>query len=134
MQSLILLDFRTVALCAALIATSEVVLAQDAQRRPGSTHMTVTCASQAGERRVYAADTSAGVTLVKSTGAAACLLGKTWGYDFTGVWVMNGCGGEFVVGQTATTPTTTPESSEIPSELLSHERPQSPVVQLTFNF
>jgi hypothetical protein len=74
-QSLILLDCRTVAICAALIATSDVVLAQDAQGRPGSTHMTVTCASQAGERRECPADTSAGVTLVKFTGHAACLPG-----------------------------------------------------------
>jgi hypothetical protein len=28
------------------------------------------------------------------------LLGKTWGYDDTGVWVSDGCSGEFVAGQT----------------------------------
>ena len=33
-----------------------------------------------------------------STGGAACLLGKTWGYDDTGVWVSDGCVGEFVAG------------------------------------
>ena len=42
-----------------------------------------------------AADTSAGVVLVESTGPAACLLGKTWGYDDKGVWVADGCSGEF---------------------------------------
>ena len=72
MQSLILLDRRTVAICAALIATSEVVLAQHPQGSPGSTHVTVTCALQAGERRECPADTSAGVTLVESKGQAAC--------------------------------------------------------------
>jgi len=35
--------------------------------------------------------------LARSTGEAACLLGKTWGYDDTGVWVSDGCSAEFVV-------------------------------------
>jgi hypothetical protein len=56
------------------------------------------CASQAGEHTVCPADTSAGVALMKSTGPAACLLGKTWGYDDGGVWVAEGCSGEFQLG------------------------------------
>jgi hypothetical protein len=48
-----------------------------------------------------AADTSKGVVLVRSTGASACLLGKTWGYDDAGVWVADGCSGEFVIGPSA---------------------------------
>jgi len=28
---------------------------------------------------------------VTSTGPTACLLGKTWGYDDTGIWVSDGC-------------------------------------------
>ena len=36
----------------------------------------------------------------QSTGTAACLLGKTWGYDDAGVWVMDGCGADFLVMQT----------------------------------
>jgi Protein of unknown function (DUF3011) len=59
----------------------------------------VTCASQPGERRVCPADTSAGVALVRSSGAGPCLLGKTWGYDDASVWVSDGCTGEFVAGQ-----------------------------------
>jgi hypothetical protein len=39
--------------------------------------------------------------MVRSTGPAACLLGKTWGYDDRGVWVLDGCGGEFAVGGVA---------------------------------
>ena len=60
----------------------------------------VSCASQPGEREHCAADTSAGVALASSSGAAPCLLGKTWGYDDTGVWVSDGCTGEFIAGQT----------------------------------
>jgi hypothetical protein len=36
----------------------------------------------------------------KSIGPGACLLGKTWGYDDAGVWVLDGCSGEFLVTQT----------------------------------
>jgi len=60
----------------------------------------ITCSSTAGARQHCAADTSAGVALSKSTGPSQCLLGKTWGYDDTGVWVADGCSGEFVLGQT----------------------------------
>jgi len=57
-----------------------------------------TCSSSAGSREHCAADTSAGVALLQSSGSAPCLLGKTWGYDDTGVWVSDGCSGEFVGG------------------------------------
>jgi hypothetical protein len=59
----------------------------------------VSCASQPGERRECPADTSKGVALARSSGEAPCLLGRTWGYDDTGIWVSDGCSGDFVVGQ-----------------------------------
>ncbi len=59
---------------------------------------TVACESKKGEQRVCLADTSAGVALKKSTGTTDCVLGKTWGYDEAGVWVSEGCGGEFQLG------------------------------------
>lgn len=63
---------------------------------------TLQCTSQAGDdRRTCAADTSSGVALVGSTGSAMCLLGNNWGYDVTGVWVADGCSGEFVLGHSA---------------------------------
>jgi hypothetical protein len=58
----------------------------------------ITCASSANERQHCAADTTSGVSLVKSTGSAPCLLGKSWGYDDTGVWVSDGCAGEILAG------------------------------------
>jgi hypothetical protein len=57
------------------------------------------CTSQPGERNLCAADTTAGVALVRSTGKAPCLLGETWGYDKTGIWVSDGCSGAFAAGQ-----------------------------------
>ena len=44
------------------------------------------------------ADTSRGIVLLRSTGDAPCLLGKTWGYDQTSVWVSDGCTAEFGTG------------------------------------
>jgi hypothetical protein len=61
----------------------------------------LTCSSTGGERQHCAADTSSGVVLARSIGGAPCLLGKTWGYDDAGVWVSDGCSGEFIAGQSA---------------------------------
>jgi Protein of unknown function (DUF3011) len=64
----------------------------------------VACSSTTGERQHCAADTSAGVALKRSTGSAACVYGKTWGFDTDGIWVSDGCAGEFVLGQTGSAP------------------------------
>jgi len=82
--------------------------AADVQRP--ATAQTIVCESQAGQRIVCQADTSAGVVLVKSSGGAACLLGKTWGYDDTSIWVSDGCVGEFVVTGGAAQVAQEPES------------------------
>ena len=58
---------------------------------PQTPATTVTCTSKPGERTQCPADTSAGVVLLRSTGEAPCLLGRTWGYDQTSVWVSDGC-------------------------------------------
>jgi hypothetical protein len=60
---------------------------------------TISCQSKPGSREHCAADTSSGVVLKKSSGSAPCLLGKSWGYDDTGIWVSDGCSGEFLAGQ-----------------------------------
>src|SRR5690242_18717907 len=77
-------------------AASERSIASDAAV---ATLDRVTCESRPDARQHCAANTSAGVVLINSSGPSACLLGKSWGYDDTGVWVANGCSGEFQVGQ-----------------------------------
>jgi hypothetical protein len=62
--------------------------------------VTIPCASTS-ERVHCAADTSRGVVLRNSIGTAPCLLGKSWGYDDTGIWVSDGCSGEFIALQAA---------------------------------
>ena len=70
----------------------------DAQRERLA-QVVVSCASKPGERVYCPADTSSGVALARSRGEAACLLGKTWGYDDKGIWVADGCTADFVVGR-----------------------------------
>ena len=89
-------------LAATVISAIPPAYASDAAEPAGNP--TVTCASRPGERIHCPADTSAGVALVKSTGESACLLGKTWGYDDAGIWVSDGCTGEFVVGRATQEP------------------------------
>lgn len=76
----------------------------------------VTCHSEDGERRHCAADVSAGVALQRSLGEGACLLGRTWGYDRDGIWVDEGCGGEFVLGR-ATGGAASSSEEQAPSRL-----------------
>src|SRR4030095_2479599 len=54
-----------------------------AQQAPATQSLpqVISCVAKKGERQVCAADTAAGVALLRSTGESSCLLGKTWGYD-----------------------------------------------------
>jgi hypothetical protein len=90
----------TVLLCSSIAGlTAHVDQAPEpagAQAAQAST-TAVTCASKIGDRRECPADTSKGIVLARSYGEAACLLGKTWGYDDRGVWVADGCVADFLV-------------------------------------
>jgi predicted porin len=81
-------------------ARAQQVSVSGTSQPPPSPQQIVTCTSKTGERQVCSADTAAGVALLRSTGTASCLLGKTWGYDDKGIWVFDGCGGEFGLGST----------------------------------
>lgn len=81
-----------------LLVTATVTFSQN-EPEEATPHL-VTCESELGDREHCAADTSGGVALGTQTGSESCLLGKTWGYDDEGIWVANGCAGQFVVGQT----------------------------------
>ena len=57
------------------------------------------CRSQQYNYQHCPADTRRGVRLVKQRSKAACIKGRTWGYDPRGVWVDRGCDAEFRVGE-----------------------------------
>src|SRR4030095_2822633 len=91
------LSCKALILAAALVPFTLTVAS--AQQNANPAPKTITCVSHVGERQHCSADTSSGVALLRSMGEAPCLLGKTWGYDDTGIWVSEGGGGEFVAGQ-----------------------------------
>ena len=75
----------------------------------------VSCTSTPGDRTQCPADTSQGVVLLRSMGDAPCLLGKTWGYDQTSIWVADGCSAEFETGTAGQPDTTSKPLSYIPN-------------------
>jgi hypothetical protein len=99
------------------------IAAQSAQQAPSSppgaaqTPVTsLTCTFKPGERAQCPADTSKGVVLLRSMGDAPCLLGRTWGYDQTSVWVSDGCSAEFGTGPVGEPETEKPKPfSHIPN-------------------
>jgi predicted porin len=70
----------------------------DAAAQPAPTpsaRRTIDCGAAVGERNTCAADTAAGVVLVRQAGEGSCVLGRTWGFAPNGVWVADGCRGTF---------------------------------------
>jgi hypothetical protein len=93
-----------VCFCIVLSLMSSCLLAEekasDSPAEKPSASSAVSCSSAAGEQQHCTADTTAGVILLRTTVSAACLLGNTWGYDSTGIWVKEGCSGDFMVNPT----------------------------------
>lgn len=58
----------------------------------------ITCASQNYRYTLCDTETRGGVRLVNQISRAECVEGRSWGYDRRGVWVDQGCAGEFEVG------------------------------------
>jgi Protein of unknown function (DUF3011) len=59
---------------------------------------TFQCVPGDKKRHYCQADTRGGIRLVKAVNGAACVYGKSWGYDAGGVWVERKCQAEFEVG------------------------------------
>jgi hypothetical protein len=58
----------------------------------------IRCESRDYDREYCSADTRGGVQLVRQLSRSACSQGRTWGATNRGIWVSNGCRGEFYVG------------------------------------
>jgi DUF3011 family protein len=93
----------------------------NADTTPGAL-LRVTCVSAGADRTYCPGDTSSGVLLLQSTGTGECLLGRTWGYDQRGVWVSDGCAGEFAFSQTA-------QTSAAPAPLQPESRQPTPRIE-----
>lgn len=57
----------------------------------------VRCESQDGRTRHCNAAVVGGVRLIRTLSDSACIQGRTWGWDRSGVWVDHGCRAEFSV-------------------------------------
>ncbi len=66
---------------------------------PGPAPQLLTCASNDGRRTGCPANTSRGVQLIKQRSSAACIQGRTWGFDQRGIWVDRGCRADFALGR-----------------------------------
>ena len=65
----------------------------------GGTGQVFRCESNDGRMRQCSVDTRGGVTLVRQISKAACVEGRTWGFGNGGIWVNDGCRGEFATGR-----------------------------------
>jgi len=59
---------------------------------------TLICSSKDGRRTHCPADTRGGVVLAQQLSQARCIQGRSWDFDQRGVWVSEGCRGEFMLG------------------------------------
>ena len=66
--------------------------------KPKAMLSALVCESQDGARNHCAADTRYGVAIFERLGESDCILGESWGFDETGVWVDAGCRAQFALG------------------------------------
>ena len=70
----------------------------DARRTTGEV---IRCESTDGRRKVCAADTGGGVELTRQLSKTDCIEDDTWGWNRDGIWVTDGCRGEFTTRRRA---------------------------------
>lgn len=63
----------------------------------GGAVATVFCESRDFRRNWCEAETRGGVRLERQRSKADCIEGRTWGYDRRGIWVDQGCAGDFTI-------------------------------------
>ncbi|HVE69728.1 MAG TPA: DUF3011 domain-containing protein [Thermoanaerobaculia bacterium] len=88
----------------------------------------LTCESLNGEPGLCYADTTEGVRLVRRFSDSKCEFGRDWGWDMNGIWVQNGCRGEFAIRPAtarATITTMTSSSTVKPATILCESKNNS---------
>jgi hypothetical protein len=65
---------------------------------PAWARYTISCSSSGYRYQYCGAGTDGYARLLNQTSNSPCIQGRTWGYDNGGVWVNNGCSGNFEVG------------------------------------
>lgn len=88
------MNFRAAALALLIIATATPVSQPAYAAEEG---YVIRCESRRDRDNYCTADTSGGVVLRRTLSNAACIEGKSWGFDKTGIWVREGCRADFDV-------------------------------------
>lgn len=70
----------------------------DAGALPAPQIQAIYCASDDMSRHWCNADTRGGVQLIMQKSEAACVFGRTWGFEDRGIWVDRGCRADFQLG------------------------------------
>ena len=96
MRKLVLLAFVALAFCAT--ATAQTTVTRRVVTTTTVPYDVVRCESYGGRSSFCPADTRRGVSLVNNTNNR-CTIGQSWGYTARGIWVSNGCRGEFQIGR-----------------------------------
>src|SRR6266550_8092764 len=65
---------------------------------PANARYTISCSSNNYRYQYCGANTDGYARLLNQQSRAACVHGRTWGFDNGGVWVNNGCSAQFEVG------------------------------------
>ena len=82
--------------CAGAFVIGSKVAWDDFPRdNPFSTTQSIRCESKGFEYKYCPADIQGEVQLTRQSSDAACRQGENWAYDRRGIWVNNGCAGEF---------------------------------------
>jgi hypothetical protein len=83
----------------ARLTTGAVSLALLLAPLPALADQTIHCRSGGFNYRYCPIETHGRVELVRQTSFIECREGRNWGHDRNGVWVDNGCAGDFRVGR-----------------------------------
>jgi hypothetical protein len=84
--------------CAGVFVIGSRVAWDDFRRNnPFPARQSTRCESEGFEYKHCPADIQGGVRLSRQLSDTTCRQGENWGYDRRGIWVNNGCAGEFVV-------------------------------------
>ncbi|HET6763893.1 MAG TPA: DUF3011 domain-containing protein [Longimicrobiaceae bacterium] len=80
-----------------LLPAAVLALAAAAPASAGA-QQRIRCESRGFDREYCNADIRGGVQLTRQLSDASCRQGRSWGTSSRGIWVSNGCRGEFYVG------------------------------------
>ena len=85
------MSFRVLALAVLLVAGAFAL------PRTAHAQYVVRCESVDFNENYCAVNTGGGVRIVRQVSESDCYEGETWGYDRRGIWVTNGCAGDFEI-------------------------------------